>query len=230
VSRKNLSRTVIEGGRRYYNHYKRDHSHRIERATTRAWLDLVATDVDEADFTTPPKRPSVPKQFHDKLSAATRWLDSHVGRPWNSVYSELCAKFDRRSLAGMHVVDAHMVGEVWRGDLSSRRWADLFVDRHGILRRSPFANRAWRKLRAELHAWTRGRRAANTYMGWWWFRLVGVGPCCDGRCGGRNHFLVGESYFHRTSYVGDAPLTKGDRRRLDRLHDLLWSEVVMRWP
>ena len=228
MSRKDLSRTVIEGGRYYRNHYDRDHSHRIERATTRAWLDRVSVDVDEADHTAPPKRPKVYKSFYDKLSPATRWLESQVGRPWNKVYSELCAKFDRRSLAGMHDVDAHMVGEVWRGDLAMRRWRDFFVDRHGILRLNPLANRSWRKLRDELHAWTHERRAANTYMGWWWFRRVGSGPC-NGYCSAR-HFQVDGRYYHRTSYVADAPLTKGDLRRLNRLPDVLRNDVVMRWP
>jgi hypothetical protein len=227
VSRKNLSRTVIEGGRYFHNHYERDASHRIERATTRAWLDRVAIDVDEADHTAPPKRPPVRKLFYDKLSPATRWLESQVGRPWNKVYSELCAKFDRRSLAGMHVVDAHMVGEVWRGDLAAQRRRDFIVDRHGILRRNPFAGRARRKRRDRL-GWTRGRRAANTYMGWWWFRLIGSGPC-NGHCPAR-HFGLGGRYYHETCYVADAALTKRDRRRLDQLPALLRDEVVMRWP
>ena len=228
MSRKDLSRTVIEGGRYFHNHYDRNRSHRTERATTRAWLDRIADDVEQAEYTAPPKRPPVHKLFYDKLSPATRWLESQVGRPWNKVYSELCAKFDRRSLAGMHVVDAHMVGEVWRGNLASHRWYDFFVDRHGTLRKSPFANQAWRRVRMQLHAWTKGRRAASTYMGWWWFRLIGLGPC-NGTCRAQ-HFRVGDRYYHESRYVADVALTNGDRRRLDRLPGVLRDEVVMRWP
>ena len=63
MSRKNLSRTVIEGGRYYFNSYQRRASHGIERATTREWLDRVAVDLDEADARSAPPRPKVGKQF-----------------------------------------------------------------------------------------------------------------------------------------------------------------------
>ena len=44
MARKDLSRTVIEGGRYYGNSYFRRASHGIERATTREWLDRIAGD------------------------------------------------------------------------------------------------------------------------------------------------------------------------------------------
>jgi hypothetical protein len=223
VSRKNLSRTVIEGGRRYYNHFERDHSHRIERATTRAWLTRVAIDPDDAEDTCPPDRPRVRKEFHDKLGPALRWLGSQVGRPWDHVYSELCTMFDRRNLAATHVIDSHMLGEVHRGGLRTHSRPDFVVDGHGILRRDDW----WAK-RAQVLAWTAGRRAANTYRGWWWFRRGGVGPC-PGACRAR-HYRFGADYFHATRYVADAALTKSDRRRLARLPAELAAEVVMQWP
>jgi hypothetical protein len=215
VSRKDLSRTVIEGGRGYYNHFERDHSHRIERVTTRAWLDSVANDIDEADATLPPRRPPVHKQFHDKLGPATRWLASRVGRPWDKVYSELCSTFDRRSLAGMHVVDAHMVGEVRRHPMTELdahyRWFDFYVDGGGILRRSPVTRHQWRRRMRTLGAWTRGCRAALTYRGWWWLRATTTPD-------------------RRTTFSWDRPLTKGDRRRLARLPQVLAITVTMRSP
>ena len=138
MARKDLSRTVIEGGRYYHNTYFRRASNRTERATTREWLDRVAVDLDEADETVPPLRPRVSKMFFDKLGPAHRWLVAQVGRPWNKVYSELCARFDTRTVAGRHVVHDHMLHWVRQpGELHryySRRY-ELVVDRHGILRK-----------------------------------------------------------------------------------------------
>src|SRR4051812_4716895 len=109
VARKDLSRTVIEGGRYYRNCYFRRASHGIERATTREWLDRVNVDLDEADASAPPARPRVHKEFHDKLMPAHRWLVAQVGRPWSKVFSELSARFDTRTVAGRHVVHDHML-------------------------------------------------------------------------------------------------------------------------
>ena len=140
MARKDLSRTVIEGGRYYSNCWERRASHGIERATTREWLDRVAVDLDEADATLPPPRKRVYKMFRDKLAPAHRWLVAQVGRPWSKVYSELCARFDTRTVAGRHVVHDHMLQWVRRYDDVQWRWwrsryYDLVIDRHGILRK-----------------------------------------------------------------------------------------------
>src|SRR5438105_10112930 len=89
LSRKDLSRTVIEGGRYYHNCDERRASHAIERANTRQWLDRVCIDPDVADESAPEPKPHISKLFHDKLAPAQRWLASQVGRPWDKVYSEL---------------------------------------------------------------------------------------------------------------------------------------------
>ena len=81
MSRKNLSRTVIEGGRYHRNCWMRRASHGIARAATRDWLDRVALDLEEADATVAPTRPRVHKMFRDKLGPAHRWLLAQVGRP-----------------------------------------------------------------------------------------------------------------------------------------------------
>lgn len=218
MSRKNLSRTVIEGGRYRRNQYDRNHSHRIERATTRAWIDRARADHEEAEFTAPPSRPRVRKLFYDKLAPAMRWIDSRVGRPWNHVYAELCATFDRRTIAGAHVVDAHMLDAVARGDLSVRGGRrDFYVDAHGILRRGWMYRRSWQKVRRDILAWSRGCRAELTSSGWWWFCRVGAGPrCYDPACRSR-HFTIGNGQYHATQDVADRRLTKGDLRRLARV-------------
>jgi hypothetical protein len=139
VARKDLSRTVIEGGRYYHNTYFRRASHGTERATTREWLDRVAVDLDEADETVPPPLKRVGKMFYDKLAPAQRWLASQVGRPWSKVYSDLCARFDARTVAGRHVVHDHMLKWVRRYDALPTHHSrhDLVIDRHGILRKPP---------------------------------------------------------------------------------------------
>ena len=225
MSRKNLSRTVIEGGRYHRNQFDRNHSHRVERATTRAWIDSARADIDEAEFSAPPPRPRVGKMFYDKLAPAMRWINSHVGRPWNSVYSELCTTFDRRTIAGAHVVDSHMLTSVWRGELTWRAGRqDFFVDAHGILRRSRNYGRSWSKRRKELLAWTKGRLAANTFMGWWWFRVVSAHLFGDHGDRSKNHLVNG----HTVRYVADCALTKGDLRRLARVVDVdLRSQVLL---
>lgn len=230
MSRKDLSRTVIEGGRYYHNAYFRRASHGVTRARTREWLDQVMDDLDEADGTAPRPGPRVRKVFRDKLGPAKRWLNSQVGRPWATVYSELCARFDTRTVAGRHVVHDHMLGWVWRGDLSDPSPRGyFFVDAHGILRRDPYYGRSWWRLRAEVITWARDRRAASTFRGWWWFRREPVGDSCAERwrCGHRQHFSFGPLVYHALRHVPDERLSAADMRTLERLPPDLRGVVVI---
>lgn len=43
------------------------------------------------------------KEFTDVLNPLRRFLRSNLGRPWNKVYSELCAGLDRRKVTGLHI-------------------------------------------------------------------------------------------------------------------------------
>lgn len=43
------------------------------------------------------------KSFTDVLGPLVKFLQSNVGRPWDKVYSELCAHLDRRKTTGRHV-------------------------------------------------------------------------------------------------------------------------------
>jgi hypothetical protein len=232
VSRKNLSRTVIEGGRYYRNSWERRHSHGDERVSTRAWLDRVFADHNVADECVVPPQVQVHKYFRDKLGPAKRWLAAQVGRPWNKVYAELRAKFDSRTIAGAHVVNSHMLDWVYRGDLSRawRRDRDFVVDAHGILRKGVFYGSAWKRLRKKADAFAQGRRAANTYRGWWWFRLVGkIGTCCAPQCA-RRHEVLTQRRYHATCVVPDRAMTRGEVRRLDRLHPDFRKGIVMPAP
>jgi hypothetical protein len=128
MAKRDLSRTVLEGGRGTRNQFDRNHSHAEERAAVRAWLGV---DPDAAP--TPPRRP-VPKHFSDKLAASFRWLASHAGEPWDDVRSELFRRFDTRTLAGRHIVFEHMLYEV-RRPVDHTPWFGRFViDDDGILR------------------------------------------------------------------------------------------------
>jgi hypothetical protein len=51
------------------------------------------------------------KEFTDVLNPLVRFLASNVGRPWDKVYSELCAGLDKRKTTGLHIFQhlKHMV-------------------------------------------------------------------------------------------------------------------------
>lgn len=43
------------------------------------------------------------KDFTDVLGPLQRFLRKNVGRPWDKVYSEICAGLDRRKVTGLHI-------------------------------------------------------------------------------------------------------------------------------
>ncbi|MGZ4843036.1 MAG: hypothetical protein ACXV5J_14895, partial [Candidatus Angelobacter sp.] len=45
------------------------------------------------------------KWFTDVLGPLRRFLEKNVGRPWNDVYSEMCASLDKRKATGKHIFD-----------------------------------------------------------------------------------------------------------------------------
>ena len=233
MSRKNLSRTVIEGGRYHRNQYQRRHSSRAERATTRTWLDRVDVDPEEAEYSAPPERERVSRQFYDKLAPAKRWLASQVGRPWNKVYQDLCTTFDRKTIAGNHVVE-HILDWVQIGialqHTFSRR-SDFIVDAHGILRRGELYGQSLAKLRKAVFVWTQGRRAMKA-SGIWWVRVSGSGEACVAHpCHERHYALVdGTTYlarYHELAYTTLTAFSEGDKRRLARVPvELRWSSSL----
>ncbi len=229
MSRKNLSRTVIEGGRYYSNARDRGQSSRDERATTREWLERVRVDHEVAEGSAPERRRKVYKQFRDKLGPAKRWLAAQVGRPWDKVYAELCATFDTRTIAGAHVVHSHMLDWVWRGDRSRVFWRDhwFVVDRHGILREGRYYRASVRKARKVFEAFAQGRHAVLTYRGWWWYRCEPDGDWCSDRNCKRTHAFFAYVKYHATKLVPVAALTRGEQRRLERLDRVFYNELVI---
>jgi hypothetical protein len=135
MSTKNLSRTVIEGGRARFNRWQR----RQSNAQARSWERvesarlLTAAEFDDAMYR---PRHKVYRAHHDKLGPAERWLQSQVGRRWSKVRSELFARFDTRTTAGRHVLFDHLLRDVGEGPRSNVQ-SDFVVDPHGILRGKP---------------------------------------------------------------------------------------------
>lgn len=164
MSTKDLSRTVIEGGRYRGNRYDRRRSHKVTRGHTHELENQLCIHdlADEAVFAPPDP---VHRYFRDKLSPAERWLKSQVGRPWDKVRSDLFARFDTRTTAGRHILFDHLLKDVEDVDRHRYQWSHYYVSPHGILRyyeAKPRPPRRWHgwlpEPEATLVAWLGGRR------------------------------------------------------------------------
>lgn len=149
MTTKNLSRTVIEGGRT--GHYKAECQKRIrqERAAWRSQSIAIARDQEAWDDDVPAVRDPVYPEFADKLSPIYRFLDAHVGEPWDGVRSELFDRFDTRTTPGRHVLFDHLLRDVAESSepdpaFGGFRFRRYYRDEDGVLQKDPrFANR-WR--------------------------------------------------------------------------------------
>jgi hypothetical protein len=170
MATKDLSRTVLEAGRHHRNSQERRASHACERAATRSYLAAVRRDVEIAYDADIEPKPRVTRGFDDKLGPARRWLARQVGRRWDAVFAEICARFDTRTVAGRHIVHDHLLRMVSRdGDLDV---VGLVVDDQGILRAGRWYPRTHRTIRKEVDRWRAGRRVAWYRAAWWWFEVA----------------------------------------------------------
>lgn len=145
MSTKNLARTVIEGGRSGLSKGLRRRSSRYLRMDNRRFCEKIRTDLlNWGDKIIPLRRRHWDDIEHkDRTNPCDRFLISRAGRHWNDVHSEICSKFDRRKLAGMHVTNDHLLNQVHKPDDpyfymyfhtgSPRFW----VDEHGIFHHNP---------------------------------------------------------------------------------------------
>lgn len=159
MSKKNIARTAIEGGRHPSNRYYEKKGTVRERMAykhycSRARFDEETEEPHKNGFDDPWMTGRQVRDFKDKLGPVKSWLEAQVGRPWDKVFSEVTKTFDRRSTAGRHVIE-HIEGFVtlpnepysWRSR-SYRFPGELYVDDHGILRQEPWISRtAWWKKR-----------------------------------------------------------------------------------
>jgi hypothetical protein len=182
VSTKNLSRTVIEGGRRASSRFARRHSHGPERASAHVLLRQLSTGLDPESAVFP-GRPQVWKSFSDKLGPARRWLRSQAGRPWDKVRSELFARFDTRTTAGRHIVFDHLLKEVRPSRFDSRLPREFWISARGILHyrelvRPRPAAASWRRLdepESVLRQWLGERRVIEQGARLYWLLRTAQG-------------------------------------------------------
>jgi hypothetical protein len=160
MSTKNLARTAIEVGRRGYNKWERNYSHRQERARARQWLSRVRQDPEVAEALVIKPRPHVMRDQDDKLSPVRKFLRSRVGRRWDDVHSEIVSRFDTRTIAGFHILYGHilehMVEHWWEEGIcryggSPKKFypGDLVVNEEGILTEIPKPNPARERARKD---------------------------------------------------------------------------------
>ncbi len=171
MATKNLSRTVIEGGRASYCKFLRHYSNAADRRKAHQLEHALCTE-DPLGDTWFERRESVGKCFDDKLGPAFRYLRSQVGRPWDKVRSELFARFDTRTTAGRHILFCHLLREVDTGDVADRRHYRFTVSRHGILqyreRKRPRSPRRWQRVPESDREWLAERlvRAYGERLYW----------------------------------------------------------------
>ena len=194
MSKKNLSRTVIEGGRYTGNKWDRRNSHAEERAQLRNYLKEIEHDPENYDeYDVEPLQP-VHKGFKDKLSPMYRWLQSKVGRPWDEVRSEVTKEFDTRTVAGRHIVYDHLLSSVqlnkeeyryyWRGsydETTSYSDHDYYVDEEGLLQKKRYLGRrtvrGYEKIppfdTKQIANWLSGRVVGQVGNKFFWFVPTG---------------------------------------------------------
>jgi hypothetical protein len=112
MSKKNLARSTIEGGRNNSNKWDRRNSHTQERRSARDFCNKAKIDPEITDEESVENKDKVYKEFTDKLSPMYRWLKSKVGEPWDEVRSEVFKKFDSRTTAGRHILFDHLLSSV----------------------------------------------------------------------------------------------------------------------
>ena len=150
MSTKDLSRTIIEGGRTNYNKYERHHSHVEYRGYEKEYIQNIKNDPESVDDFSIKEKRKVYKNFDDKLSAIYRWLTSKVGQKWSDVYSDIVNKFDTRTTAGRHIVHDHLLSSITDTRSGRDRYGYIaanietyfarsvhyFIDTDGILRKN----------------------------------------------------------------------------------------------
>ncbi len=176
MATKNLARTVIEGGRCGYFKSECNEKIRSERAQTRIYLRAVTSDPEYEESSVAPKRKTVSVCFKDKLRPIYRFLDSQIGRDWNTVRSELFTKFDTRTTPGRHVLFDHLLRDV-RESLEplDQPYASYFIDAEGRLCKEKDRYATYRRTKYvkydlnKVVAWLGCRKVGRLGSGFAWF-------------------------------------------------------------
>lgn len=141
--RRDMSRLIIEDGRR-------------GRGGPKTMYDKITRRGEEFENLPSHESMSRHRKMHgnssgDRLLPLRRYLASQVGRPWNKVYSEICAVNDRRGIRGFHLL-SHLKDYVQikpdpAAAADGRRswhWTPFYVDRHGLLKTEKRPGWRWR--------------------------------------------------------------------------------------
>lgn len=190
MATKDLGRTPLEAGNTAEYHSVRREVRRRYRHEARAFCHNAARDPEGCEETPAPVAPEHRRpngcwtvdMHDDRIGPVRRWIHRQVGRRWDDVYSEIRSRFDTRTLAGRHIVDAHLLGYVdLHGD---REWRDLYVDEDGVLceREDRYPRRRYRTEQKTVSdrkftRWLSGRkvgqRRAGLYTFLYWFTATG---------------------------------------------------------
>jgi hypothetical protein len=150
MATRDLSRTIIEGGRHYDSSFDRKIRNRRRR---RVRFDEYGDPIGR-----PPDPGTSCLYHHDRLAPLRRWLRSHVGRPWSKVFQESCERFDVRTMKGWHL-RGHLRSYVETEKLEN--WTRFYVDAKGFLRehrRPRWPRGEWWTRPATYLDWADGRR------------------------------------------------------------------------
>lgn len=228
MARRDLARTVIEGGRDNYNRRDRRASHADARVGLRPWLGRVTIDPGVAGGSSPPPLRPVPRGFYDKLAPLFRWLHAQVGRRWDDVRADVAARCDVRTIARQHLVYDHLIAEVEARYPRHRLDPRFVIDAAGVLRHGPRWQR--RRKRPPRPAWAPPWSAARLDGAWWW---VGDRPC--GRCvvGERcryGHLRVDGARYHFTAATRIRRLTPTEVGRLTASPPAVRAQLAWHGP
>jgi hypothetical protein len=141
MSKKDLARTAIEGGRANWNKQER-------RRSTRAERRILAQEVREIsrtpydDIPLRHSRKPLRKEFADKLKGPYRMIESLAGKSEQEILRIIRARFDAKTLAGRHILFDHLLNASgWSHDKPRVNLhynsAFRFNERGGILVRKP---------------------------------------------------------------------------------------------
>lgn len=143
MATKNISRTAIEGGRSNSWKVLTRHFEKSFRQKSRIFDE-------DSDY--PSKVKSLNMRYYqtDHLNPVLNFLISRVGKPWNDVYSEICKRFDRRTVAGQHILQH--IKDFFDQDSSKPGINGLYINSFGILSRKEekFYRKSFKRVSSEI--------------------------------------------------------------------------------
>lgn len=128
MATKNISRTVIEGGRtKSWKDYARSSKRKFRKINKKYCHNYDDNIISPAKDCRYNKR-----HFQtDHLNPLFRFLTSRVGKNWNDIYSEICQKFDDRTIAGQHIFE-HIQG-VFGKDFFTPGYEGFYLNNKNLL-------------------------------------------------------------------------------------------------